>query len=349
MELSDRFRGCLLGGAIGDALGYPVEFLSRRQIMSLYGTAGLTDLIVDGESGKALISDDTQMTLFTANAFQLWKSTVDSIDFGSLSGTMPNITQSLYKAYQRWYYTQSGDIRHRSWLDITIAEGRDDFIMEQKELFAQRAPGNTCLSALRIGMGTMEKPLNNSKGCGGIMRVAPIGLYYKDDPVEAFRIGCKAAAITHGHPSGYLAAGAFAMLIALIAGGRSLSDSLDEVLDELETRSGGDETAQALTEAQLMAVSGLPAEKAIAALGEGWVAEEALAIAVYRALGCTDFESALIMSVNHDGDSDSTGAICGNIMGCLLGKYAIPVEWCKKVELSDFVVRMSMSLLNGGG
>lgn len=348
MDLSDRLRGCLLGGAIGDALGYPIEFMSRRQIVSSYGAAGLTDLLVDAVSGKALISDDTQMTLFTSNAFQLWKSTVDSTDAGSLSGTMPNLTKSLYKAYQRWLYTQTGEIRHKNWLDITIAEDRDDFIMARKELFAQRAPGNTCLSALQTGIGTIDKPINNSKGCGGAMRVAPVGLYYWHDPEKAFDIGCKAAAITHGHPSGYLAAGAFAMLIALIAGEHSLSEALSGVLSELDKHTGSKETVQALTEAQLAAASGLSAEKAIAALGEGWIAEEALAIAVYCALVCADFEIALVMSVNHDGDSDSTGAICGNIMGCLLGKGAIPVEWCTKVELSDYIVRMAMSLLNGG-
>ncbi len=346
MELADRFRGCLLGGAIGDALGYPIEFMSRQQIISKYGAAGLTDLIVDEATRKALISDDTQMTLFTANAFQLWKSTVDSTDAGSLSGTMPSIPKTLYKAYQRWLYTQTGKIRNTGWLEITIAEGADDFILDQKELFAQRAPGNTCLSALQTGVGTMDKPLNNSKGCGGVMRVAPVGLYYWRDPVKAFDIGCKAAVITHGHPSGYLAAGAFAMLIAFLSSGQTLPDALASVLVELEKHRNSDEVIQALTEAQRLAASGLLAADAITALGEGWVAEEALAIAVYCALVCPDFESALVMAVNHDGDSDSTGAICGNIMGCLWGKTVIPVEWCKRVELSDYIVRMAMSLLH---
>ena len=346
MEISNRFRGCLLGGAIGDALGYPIEFMSHRQIIGTYGTVGLTDLLVNPVSGKAIISDDTQMTLFTANAFQLWKSAEDSNNVASATVTKTNISESLYRAYQRWLFTQTADIRNKSWLDITIAEGRDDFIMDQQELFAQRAPGVTCLSALQSSMGTIEKPLNDSKGCGGVMRVAPIGLHYWRDPVEAFNVGCKAAAITHGHPTGYLAAGAFAMLIALVASEKTLPAALDEVLTELGAHAGSEEVTHALTEAQLMSASGLSSNQAIATLGEGWIAEEALAIAVYCALVCDDFYSAVVMAVNHDGDSDSTGAICGNIVGCLLGKYAIPVEWCKRVELSDFIVRMAMSLLN---
>ena len=69
--LQDRFRGCLIGGGVGDALGYPVEFMRLSAIKSTYGTDGVQDLILERESGKAQISDDTQMTLFTASGL-LW-------------------------------------------------------------------------------------------------------------------------------------------------------------------------------------------------------------------------------------------------------------------------------------
>ncbi len=60
----DHYRGCLIGGAIGDAFGSAVEFLSIDAIKEKYGEAGITDL-VSAESGLAEITDDTQMTLFT--------------------------------------------------------------------------------------------------------------------------------------------------------------------------------------------------------------------------------------------------------------------------------------------
>lgn len=63
----DRIRGCLFGGASGDALGYPVEFLSDDDIRVQYGDKGITRYSLDPKSHKALISDGTQMTLFTAN------------------------------------------------------------------------------------------------------------------------------------------------------------------------------------------------------------------------------------------------------------------------------------------
>ena len=65
VKLNDKFKGCLLGGASGDALGYPVEFLKYEQIQSLYGRDGIQ--IYSLTDNTALISDNTQMTLYTAN------------------------------------------------------------------------------------------------------------------------------------------------------------------------------------------------------------------------------------------------------------------------------------------
>lgn len=65
-ERRDKIRGCLFGGAVGDALGYPVEFLKEKEIFREYGRNGIQSYKLNQEL-KALISDDTQMTLFTAN------------------------------------------------------------------------------------------------------------------------------------------------------------------------------------------------------------------------------------------------------------------------------------------
>jgi hypothetical protein len=60
-----RVRGCLVGGAVGDALGAPVELLPWERIRELYGPDGVTGTVV-GPGGQAQVTDDTQMTLFTA-------------------------------------------------------------------------------------------------------------------------------------------------------------------------------------------------------------------------------------------------------------------------------------------
>ena len=309
--------GCLLGGAIGDAMGYPVEFMRYSDITRHFGGAGVRDL-----SAGNLISDDTQMTLFTAegllNAHRLDKSPV----------------KSVYRSYLRWYYTQYG---------VKMPGAKyEGGLLNEAAIFAARAPGSTCISSLSSGkMGTLANPINNSRGCGGVMRVAPCSVF-----PHAFDLGCRVAAITHGHPGGFISAGALAELLQKLYYGQSLPDAVNDLIRELDEIEGADSTRDALMQAVALAEEGRPCAPTVKELGEGWVGEEALSIAVYSALSYpTDFAQALRLSVNHDGDSDSTGSICGNIMGMLLGATAIPVEWRDGVELCGviraYAVRLS--------
>jgi len=188
MSNPDRFRGCLIGGAAGDALGYAVEFMSADSIFNKYGPGGIKEYDLNG--GMARISDDTQMTLFTATGLLLGTTR------GKIRGIMGPYSGYIASSYQDWLKTQRcsyplPEEYHYSWL------------ADVPEMFSRRAPGGACLSALGSGKtGTIEQPINNSKGCGGVMRVAPIGLYFNDKGIslEAIdRIGAEAAAITHGH------------------------------------------------------------------------------------------------------------------------------------------------------
>ncbi len=129
-------------------------------------------------------------------------------------------------------------------------------------------------------MGTTGRPMNDSKGCGGVMRVAPIGLVAEDP----FRLAADAAALTHGHPSGYLAAGALADLIGELATGSSLPDAVAHARARTATEPDSDEVVDAIDEAVALAARGPAAIGSVEALGEGWVAEEALAMSVYCAL-----------------------------------------------------------------
>jgi ADP-ribosylglycohydrolase len=138
----------------------------------------------------------------------------------------------------------------------------------------------TCLSALSLGRpGSMTARVNDSKGCGGVMRVAPIGLIAADP----FTLGCQAAALSHGHPAGYLAAGAFAVLAAELARGASLPDAAAAGITRLQAAGHRTEVIRALTKAVQAAGTKPPVPQALARLGEGWVADEALAIATYCA------------------------------------------------------------------
>jgi ADP-ribosylglycohydrolase len=327
------FRGCLIGGAIGDALGWPIEFNDYNQIVQKYGPNGIQDLRISS-SGKAEITDDTQMTLFTAEGILRAETR------GSRRGIChpPSV---VFHAYQRWMLTQGYPrIDAYEWT-------YDGWLLGVKELYARRAPGNSCLSALTSGKhGTIEEPINNSKGCGGVMRVAPIGLFYRKD--SAFEMAAEMAALTHGHPSGYLSAGALADIIASIIDGEHIETAVEKAILKLKTRDQHEECTRILIKAIDLVKSELPDIEAISQLGEGWVGEEALAISVYCALKYQDdFKTAIVAAVNHSGDSDSTGAITGNILGAYLGLSHIPEDWLNNVEMNDIIMQVSDDLLVG--
>jgi ADP-ribosylglycohydrolase len=328
----DRVRGSLLGGAVGDALGAPIEFDSLDQIRFRHGAAGLLEPApAFGRVGA--ITDDTQMTLFTAEGLIL---AAGDPAFAGRSG----MVRSVHRAYLRWLRTQGERSAHP-----TFERTDEGWLLGVEALHSCRAPGNTCLSALCTGrMGSPEQPLNHSKGCGGVMRVAPVGLTASvGDP---FAAGCAIAAITHGHPSGFLAAGFLALAIREAAAGTPIRDACQEALEELRRHPGHEECAAAVEHALSLSVEKRGAASAadVESLGEGWVAEEALAIAVFCALVAPDFESALRLAVNHGGDSDSTGAIAGNLLGASVGEGAIPPRWLAVLEFREEIEQLAKEL-----
>jgi len=320
ITLRDRYRGCLLGGAVGDALGAGIEFLSLSEIRRNHGQCGITGYVpAYGRTGA--ITDDTQMTLFTAEGLLR--------HYQQQSADRRGPAAAIWRSYQRWLNTQYGEPAAGSgWLS------------SQQFLHHGRAPGTTCLSALHAGHpGTVSRPVNNSKGCGGVMRVAPAGLAGGDP----FSVGSQAAALTHGHPSGYLAAGALALMVSDLVRGRELSDAAAAAISRLERADGGDEVTAALTAAMRAELGPLSAD-AIGMLGQGWTAEEALAIATHCALTADSFRSGVLHAVNHDGDSDSTGAICGNLLGTALGAPAIDGDLLAQLEGRDVIIQVADDL-----
>jgi len=333
----EHFSGCLFGGAVGDALGAPLEFMSLDQIRATFGSEGLTDF-VEAYGKRGAITDDTQMTMFTAEGLLRGYCRWSHRGIASAAGM-------AHHAYLRWLKTQGQMSSHPAFAHATRAN-ENGWLLGVQALHACRAPGNTCLSALRSSrMGTMEEPLNDSKGCGGVMRMAPVGLFF-GDANQAFETGCEFAAITHGHPSGYLAAGCFAAIISQLVAGADLAKAVECALDILKGKPRHEECADAVARAVEMASKGNPSPEAVESLGAGWVAEEALAISLYCALvESDDFSRGLLLAVNHGGDSDSTGAITGNILGLLHGERAIPQRWLRRLELCEEIRELASDMI----
>ncbi len=338
----EHYKGCLIGGAIGDAMGAPIEFMSIDQIKSTFGHDGLTNYSqAYGRLGA--FTDDTQMSLFTAEGLILSKVRQE---YQGAEGMIFGV----YHALLRWLFTQETNLQERLIQSYGTCSIMDGILTGHKELFSLRSPGNSCLSALKSGnMGTMDNPVNNSKGCGGVVRSAPVGLACKDVE-KAFQIGCECAAITHGHPTGYLAAGTLAALISRVISGGSLTDAINESIRILQTRKNNEETLTAIENAVEMTDKTIPSPAVIEDIGTGWVAQEALAISIYSAIVAgDDFRKGILLSVNHSGDSDSTGSITGNILGALYGFDIIPSSWMPALELNDLIEEIAGDLFDHFG
>jgi ADP-ribosylglycohydrolase len=326
----ERYRGCLLGGAVGDALGAPVEFSSLAQIRREFGESGIRDF-VEAYGKLGAITDDTQMTLFTAEGcIRAWHRFYDR---GICSEK--NV---IYKAYQRWLKTQgilSPELKN---LHDEKSGLLDSWLLKVPELNSRRAPGNTCLTALIQGM-----PVPESKGCGGIMRVAPIGLWGSETQ-SVFSLASDAAEITHGHPSGFLASGFLAVVIAEVVRGIDLESAIESAMKCLLEKDSRSEVVDAVEAAIRLSKVGTATFDKVEQLGQGWTGEEALAISLYCALTAENFEEGVVMAVNHGGDSDSTGSITGQILGALYGFASIPNNWLDQLELRDTIDVISRDL-----
>jgi ADP-ribosylglycohydrolase len=348
-QRADRLRGCLIGGSIGDALGWPVEFHRLDRILAEHGPDGVTRLR-PGRAGPAEVTDDTQMNLFTAEALLLADD----------AGPQP-VLRAVHAAYQRWFLTQ-----RLPGPTAELAGTAEGTLLREPWLYASRAPGNACMSGLTDHPGLPEVvpaglpgPVNpHSKGCGTVMRSAPFGLIGVG-PQAAFRLAADCAQLTHGHPTGYLAAGAFAALTDRLLDGIPPLEAVRQTTAQTAGHPGGGETVAALTRAVTLAERGAerggpaPGFGLVEQVGAGWVAEECLAVAVYCLLvaapgpgaGSAELRRALTLSVTHSGDSDSTGAVCGNLLGAAHGLAALPQEWAAEVEGGPTILRIADGLL----
>lgn len=356
--IKDCVRGSLMAGAAGDALGYPVEFMSRSQILQRYGRNGITQFNLD-RNGKALVSDDTQMTLFTANGMLM------GITRGYMRGIGGNPEDYVDGAYIDWYYTQTG----KKQPDPFGHDFHFTWLRDLPEMAHNRAPGTTCMSACERLLHN-RVPQNNSKGCGGIMRVSPMGLLnavhggYNTQYLA--KAGAKIAKATHLHPLGYLPAALLTLLLERIVPmtpeqvKASINDIINDGLGIMMQMYGDDlmsdkDYLKRLTlRAMELAKADVVDVDAVRQLGEGWTGDEAWAISLYCALRHIDsMRDAVIAAVNHDGDSDSTGSITGNIMGAIYGYEAIKKEqlFCPKgrtfeetIELHNIILALADDL-----
>ncbi|PNL17780.1 ADP-ribosylglycohydrolase family protein [Micrococcus sp. FDAARGOS_333] len=331
-----RVLATLAAGAAGDAYGYTVEFDRADAIVSAWGPVGLgtpAELLERLGVEHLPISDDTQMTLFVSDGLREW------IEWQN-RGQMADAAACVWLACLRWHRTQTGALPQGA------PPAQDTWLDARRELHERRAPGNACLSGLaEPGMGVPTDPKNpDSKGCGTIMRSAPYGMVPGLPDTHVASFARQGAVLTHGHPTAWTSAAAFALIVDALFAGRTLTEAVETGRAWLAAQ--GEDAAESLTALELARELAVTAERdddgtrlgapghLPVGLGEGWVAEEALAIAVYAALVAertTDTPAAALalalrIGANHDGDSDSTASLAGQLLGAAHGMAVFGVE-----------------------
>jgi ADP-ribosylglycohydrolase/protein-tyrosine phosphatase len=315
-EVVSRRLACLLGGALGDAYGYPVAFESLATIHKRHGPAGLRE--PEFHKHQLVVSDDTQMTLFT----------LEGLTRGMQATALSehDLIEQIRLSYLDWLESQG------------VAPGSGNHptrLLKHASLHVQRAPARTCIESLRSGGGgSPERPINDSREASAIMRVAPVACMPEMNAERAFRLGARAAALTHGHPAGYLPAGILAATLHGLLEGKPLQTALIHASDQARAWPGHQDILKqldAVLDASVRPYSGSLPE----ALGIGRNSEEVLAIGYFAASRSRDFREVMAIAANHDGQSDVCAGIAGQLFAAMHGIEGLPHAWIRCLDVQD--------------
>ncbi|MCX4762912.1 ADP-ribosylglycohydrolase family protein [Streptomyces sp. NBC_01275] len=319
-DFRSRVRGTLLCAAVGDALGAPVDGLGIEAIRQGYGQEGVVDL-APAYGRRGAVTHLTQLTLFTVDGLIRAQVRRDT-------GAWYPPTD-LHRAYLRWAATQ------RDW-GPDLRRKDDGWLAHEEWLYARRDPTRALLLGLGDDrMGTLDSPKNPGEAGAGweaVARSAPFGLLVGWEPQLVAQLAVECAAQTHGHPVGYLAAGAYAVIVHALARGESLDAAVQQTRALLAARPGHEPVSEALQRALGAVRQGLPGPARVAELTGVGAGAGVLSGAVYCALVAEDVRHGLRLAVNQDGPSAATAALAGGLLGAMYGETALPPAWLAELE-----------------
>ena len=325
----DKIRGCLLGGAIGDALGAPLENLTYQQIRKKFGS--MTGF-VEHDAHWGRVTGNTQLTCYTAEgvirSFQRYKNR-----------GICSVQNVLEYTYHRWLEAQNaiGPIA------VSTGHGQTGWLMNVPELRFTRGKSLTLRHAL------LGKP-QNSKGNGALTRIAPVGLA---PFVSSFESGCEIASISHGHPLASLSAGIFAEMIARALRGDDFLTAARQALELIESKPEALPLVRSIQSALKLGQSGATKPEDYQPLGPGVDAVQALcrALSVTCLVTChpdrIDAEQGLLLAVSAGGATDAVGSLTGQLLGAFLGHPKLPQKLCTEVELAALLETIARDMFIG--
>lgn len=338
----ERYRGCLLGMAIGDAMGYTVDERTREQIWQDYGPMGLMgyDLV----NGYADISSYTQLAAYACNGLLLGQTR------GQMRGVMAPYVRYIALGEREWAMSQR----------YTVSQERTFcWIYRMRELRGRHCMDTRMLDTInRDRPGSMEEPHNRFNSTGAVTVAVPVGLFFnpgRTERPEIDRLGAEAIALTHGDPQTFLTGFIIAHMISRITwdGVKNLRDLAREACMVLQEQMGREyrqtvEIKEKINLALALAISPNVTQADAMEQLHCETAAEVLAGAIYAAVSHpSNFDEAVIASVNHSGRSAACSAITGAIMGALLGEQELPDFYLDPLEPGELLRELADDMYCG--
>jgi len=337
----ETYRGCLLGLAVGDAMGYTVDSRSLEEIRRDYGPNGL--LGYDLVNGYAEVTSYTQLAAFSANGL-LW-----GLTRGRLQGRMAAPVRYIGAAIKEWSRSQHycAPERNFCWLSGV------------PEMKRRHCLDNRMLDILAKGvLGTPEDPVSNYSHGGALTETIPIALLGDDlllGMPERARLGAEAVALTHGDPEAFIRGAALTHALSLLLRKPDieLGELLRSTVDAIQLQFGREyhQTAKLWELLQMARI--LAANETIAPMDamerlSCRSSAEVLAGVLYACLTCNgDFDAAMITAVNHSGRSAAVGSITGAVLGAILGEQALPEFYLESLEPTQYLLELADDMYRG--
>lgn len=340
----DAYRGCLLGLAAGDALGYTVANQSMEQIRQNYGPNGL--LGYDLVNGYAYVTSYTQLAAYACNGLLM------GVTRGQMRGVMAPYVRYVAMAEQEWARYQ-GYRRDPHYLNHCWISGEQD-------LRFRRCMDTLMLDTVTRGaFGTMEGQRNRFQTPGAITAAVPVGLFFdpnRMDRSEVVRLGAEVVALTHGNPLAFLAGAALSYIISRITWdgdrdlrivGKDTITMLKEIYGRDYPKQVNEITFQLQAALSLAGTPGIPEPEALDQIYCD-TASRVVAGALYvSVLHSRSLDEALIAAVNHTGDSAAVGAVTGAIVGALVGQEGIPEFYLEGLEPTEILRTLAEDMFQG--
>ena len=301
--MQDRILGGLWGAVIGDALGVPVEFMSREQVrrnpitgMRGYGTFNLP---------PGSWSDDSSLLLCTV------ESLLDGFD-----------TSKMGELFIRWlnegYWTPWGET-------FDVGNSTMSSIRRLMKGVPPEEAG---------GRG------ENDNGNGSLMRIIPVGIFFANKPIEELLNAVhRASSLTHRHPRTLMACGFYCLMVRALMEGSSPDEAYKYAIDQARVNYTKMPFAEELNHFERL-FSGLMGSVPETAIQSGGYVIHTLEASIWCLLNSKSFEEAVLKAVNLGEDTDTTGCVTGGLAGVYYGLKTIPKDWLNTIARKEDVGKL---------